>query len=275
MKIKTLALGLGLVGLGSSAYATPYYVGSNLDPNNNITLGFMDTPTKEQTPGAGRGNIAAFELKADYFVIDRLAINMNLPFYMANAKAAGTSRSSLGNFSLGGIWADRLSSPADDLSWGYAVSLDAYLPTSRKDEAGVVAVANPTTELYRFTPKATTGHLQAGLWIGNEMFTVKGNAGYAYSNVSGATDKARSTFTMQTAASWRALPNLAVNAEYNAIILDSKFAGAGKKFRHAMTPSISGNIDQILLAGFVTLPLDSTTRDRQSVAFGANVGYLF
>jgi hypothetical protein len=81
---------------------------------------------------------------------------------------------------------------------------------------------------------------------------------------------------MQTAATWRAMPNLAANLEYNGIILDSENAAAGtKKFRHAITPSVSGNMDQILASAFVSVPLDTTTRDVQTFAFGANVGFMF
>lgn len=279
MKIQALALGLGLIGLSTAAQATPLYVGQNLNPSNNISLGITDTLTKK-TDTVGRGNIAAFELKGNYEVMDRLSVGMNLPFYMANSKATrGESRTSLGNFALGATYADSLSSPADDLAWGYAVSLDAYMPTSRKAEAAFVATANPTVDLYRYNPKTTTGHAQAGLWIGNEMFRAKANAGYAFSNVSNATDplsKSRSTFTMQTAATWQAMPNLAANLEYNSIILDSDTSGTGnKKFRHALTPSVSGSFDQILASGFVSIPLDTTTRDYQNIAFGANLGYMF
>lgn len=283
MKLMTIALGIGLVGAGS-AYATPYYVGQNLRPENNITLEFQDTVTKKVTDIKERGNIAAFELKADVSPIENLSLGANLPFYIAskNALGAAESRNAMGNVSLSGSWSQALSQSSDSIAWGYAANLGVYLPTSRKDEGSTIAGANPATDFYTYSTKAMTVHPTLGVFVENEMFLAKTNVGYGYmyikDGISASTNKkdtSRNTFTWQAAASWKAMPNLAANLEYNTIFLDKATVGNDKKFRHALAPSISGSFSGVIASAFANVPLDETTRDIHNVAFGANIGYMF
>jgi len=283
MKLLTVALGASLVA-ASAVSASPHYVGERMNPKDNITLGFQDTPTKKALSANGkRGNIAALELSGDYNVIENLAVGAQLPFYMINKNATGgSSRNNVGNMSLSLNWHQQLSDSRDDFQWGYSAALDTYLPTSRKVEAGVIAGANPTTDFYAYSVKTTTIHPRAGLFIEGDRFAGKTNLGYGYMRIqdSNVSDKNRNTFTWQTAATWRAMSNLDLNLEYNTIILDKETAGrlvgeGETKFRHSITPSVSGNYESILGQAFVSLPLDKATRDVHNVAFGAGVGYMF
>lgn len=291
MKITVLALGLGLVG-ASAVEATPYYVGKHLTPRNNVSLNFQDTPTKERSAqNLDTGNIAAFELNANYRPIENMPVGLELPFYTATKDATGTgeSRSALGNIGLSFGWDDVLSASTDDYEWGYSVALDSHLPTSRKTEAAVVAAANPTTDLYSYADRTTTISPRAGLFIQNDMFMAKTNFGYGYHYASDkafsgrirtAGDNNLNTFTWQTAATWKAMPYLNANLEYNTLITDKQTARLinatrEKRYLHAISPSVSGEYDQVAGNIYVNVPLDKATRDVQNVAFGLNVGYMF
>ncbi|PIR23047.1 MAG: hypothetical protein COV44_04820 [Deltaproteobacteria bacterium CG11_big_fil_rev_8_21_14_0_20_45_16] len=279
MKLMSIALGLGLIG-ASSAFAAPIYVGEQVTPENNISLGFQDTPIKEQAGvRTDTGNIAAIEVKADYSPVEHVSLGASLPFYMASKNVSGTSRNSMGNFGLTGGWNMVLSQSSDDFQWGYSAALDAYLPTSRKAEGAFVANANPTTDLFAYSQKATTIHPRVGLFIDGDRFYGKTNVGYGFTYLSspaGSNDKNRNTITWQTAATYKAMENLNANLEYNTMILDSETAGSGNgKYKHALTPSLSGDYNRILGQAFVNIPLDSETRDVQNVAIGASVGYQF
>lgn len=283
MKLFAAIASFGLLATASVS-ASPYYVGRSITPSNNVTLGFVDTPTKSDSnvTGADTGNIAAFELKADYNVWSSLDMGVQLPFYMANEDAAGNSRSALGNIGFNLNWNQLLSQSTDDFQWGYSAAIDMYLPTSRKDEGTTVAYANPTTDLYLYHPRAFTAHPRAGLFIENERFYGKTNLGagllFIGKDNNLPADTSRTTITWQTAASWKAMPNLSANLEYNTIYMDSATRNVTNEtpnFRHAVTPSVSGNYNQITGQAFVSLPLDKATRDVQTVAFGANIGYQF
>lgn len=286
MKLKALATVVAVVAVSASAYASPYYVGKNLRPSNNVTLGFTDTPVKGgAAAGGARGNIAAFELKGDYTVIENLAVGLNLPFYWTskNISATGDQRASLGNIAINGNWSQPLSETSDDMTWGYSFNADAFVPTAYKAEGNSVANANPTTELFRYAENWMTLKPTMGLFVENEMFAAKTNVGLAYSYIrkeSGApSDQNRINTTIQAAASYKALPFMAINMEYNTMIHDkaskATVAGDSARFRHALTPSLSGTYESVMGQAFVNIPLDKPTRNTQVVSAGLNVGYLF
>lgn len=286
MKLVTLALGVGLMTM-SALQAAPYYVGKQLNPENNITLGFTDTPTKSDAAltGSSTGNIAAFELKGDYNVMPNLALGANVPFYMLNKKATATgeSRTTLGNIGMTINWNTDLSTATSDFRWGYSAAVDTYLPTSKKTEAAVLAFANPSVDLYTYHTKATTVHPRLGLYFDNERFYAKTNVGYGFMYVSngnaasgGSNDKSRNTITWHNAFTWKAMSNLNCNLEYNAIALDTPTrAEKNTQYRHTVTPSLSGDYNNVVGQVFANIPLDAATRKIQKVAFGANIGYQF
>lgn len=277
MKLTTIALGSILVA--TSVTAAPYYVGENLRTPNNITLGFSDTPTKKDVGVRDKtGNIMALELKGNYNVWESLSLGANLPFYMVskNATTTGKSKSFVGNIGLGAAWAPVMQASRMNLSWGYHLGLDAWMPTSRKLQASEVGAANPTIDLFRYQAKATTIAPRLGAFVGQDKWSAKANASYAYvyQSGNGVTDRNRTAFTTQIGGSFNALPNLHINAEWNSIYLDKQLGG-NKKFRHAVAPSISGNYQSVAGNLFASIPLDSTTRDITNVTFGLNVGYVF
>ncbi len=275
MKSISFALAIGLTA--SAASATPLYVGQNIRPQNNITLEFQDTMTKK-VGDREKGNIISFELKADFTPVENVHLGTRLPFYMANKKVleATSGKNAIGNIGVDLGFGQALSDSSDALSWGYSASINTFMPTSRNIEGGVIANANPTTDFYQYNPKTMTVGPILGLFAENEMMMVKANVGYGWSYISNAaSSKNRNTFTWQAAASWKALPNLSANVEYNNILLDKTTAGEDKKWRHAVAPSLSGNFGPLLASAFVSLPIDKPTRDFHNFAFGANLGYLF
>jgi hypothetical protein len=278
MKLFTVALGIGFISAASLSAATPLYVGERLTPENNISLGFQDTPTKDTLAGStDTGNIATFELTGDYSPMENLTIGADLPFYSATKNVTGNSRTSVGNIGLNVGWNDMLSDNSDDFDWGYSLALDLWLPSSRKTEGNAVAAVNPTTDFYTFAYKATTAHPRAGLFIEGERFMGKTNVGYGYMNISspaGSNDKNRNTATWQTALTWKAMAYLNVNLEYNTIIADTETFG-NTKYRHALTPSVSGSYEQLIASAHVNVPLDKATRDAHNVSFGLNAGWAF
>ncbi|MBN8554818.1 MAG: hypothetical protein J0L93_05180 [Deltaproteobacteria bacterium] len=289
-----LALVLGLLG-ATSVSAAPYYVGENLKQNNAINLGFLDAPTKKEVGTTGKaGNVAAFNLNGAYSMTNNSNVRIAFPFYMVskNATASATSKNAIGNLSIGAGWTDSFQSANRVWNYGYSLTADIYAPTSRKAEGFSVARINPTTDLYRFATKATSVTPTAGIFVGRDTFSAKTNIGLGMmylskSSVSGTsqtadgqTKAARYLVNWQTAASWHALQNLNANIEYNTVYLDSKTAMDGgttkrAQFRSSITPSLSGNYEQILASAYVTLPIDAATRDRTAVAFGVNAGYSF
>lgn len=280
MKLSAIALGLGIMGVSSAAFATPYYVGENLTPNNNITLEVLDTPTKGQ--GArDKGNIANFELKGDYKVWRDLSMGANLPFFFASSAAtAGDSKAAVGNIALTGNWAQTLSDSTADFQYGYAFNLDLFLPSSRSDEAGTVAGANPTIDLFRYSPRWTTVNPTLGGFIDGDRFMAKVNVGLGYSFITEKnntpSDKNRFNTTIQAGASWKALNWMSANLEYNTMIHDKATRGTGKRFRHALAPSVSGTWNDSVRANlFANIPLDKTTRDVHNIQAGLGVGYIF
>jgi len=283
MKAVSFVLTAGLVG-ATSVYAAPYYVGENLTPPDHVSLGFSDTPTKKDTGSnrASTGNIATIEIKANYSPMENLDIRAGLPVYFATKKAttdAQGSRNAVGNISLGGNWNQDLSQPSDIWTWGYSAGGDIYFPTSRKTESNVVAAANAGTDFYRYYPLGLTFNPSVGLYLKRDVFSAKTNvgAGFMWIQKKGSvpSDQNRMIFNWQLASTWHAHPNMDANLELNTITLDKATAETGKKFRMGLTPSVSGHYDQILGQAFVTIPLDSTTRDVANVAFGINAGYMF
>jgi hypothetical protein len=281
-----LALALLLIGT-SGVSAAPYYVGQNLSQPNHVALGFQDTPTKKTLGGTSTGNIAAFDLKGNFNATEAVGIRASLPFYMTtkNANATAKSRNALGNVGLGMAWNDSFALDTKSINLGYALNLDAYLPTSRKTEASTPAVANAPTDLFKYQPRATTITPIAGLWAMSDMWSAKVNAGYAYSFIqkkSGTpTDQNRNNITTQVGASWHAMPNLHVNLEWNNIIMDTSTRyettvnSKNTRWRHNLTPSVSGTYDMVIANAFVTVPLDQASRKASNVAFGANAGWTF
>jgi len=277
-----IAVALAAIGLAaSSVNAAPYYVGENIQPQNNVTLNFQNTMTKKDAT-AGRadtGNIASIELRGAYNVNPNVPVSVYLPMYFAskNATASGSSRTSLGNIGLGLGWVNTMPSADREMTWGYSLMLNGWAPSSRKAEGSTVAGANPTTDLYRYTEKAFTGNPTVGLFVAADQFSAKVNAGYGYTRLgtSGISNKNLHTFNTQLGASWHAMPNLHVNAEYNTTYATAAYTQNKKEFLHAIAPSISGNYESITGSVFGNIPLDSLTRDIQNVAFGLNVGYMF
>lgn len=288
MKLFTIALGLGILGVSSAAFATPYYVGENLTPSNNITLEFLDTPTKDDF-GGSQGNIANFELKGDYKVWRDLTVGANLPFFFASTSAAtaagGTdSKASIGNIALSGNWAQDLSDGTADYSYGYAVNLDLFLPSSRSDESAAATVANPTIDWFRYAARTTTLNPTLGGFIEGSRFLAKLNVGLGYSFIqrdnSLPSDRNRFNTTIQAAATWKAMNWLAANLEFNSIIHDKASSGAingeNNRFRYALAPSVSGTWRETVRANvFANVPLDKPTREVHFAQFGAGVGYMF
>jgi hypothetical protein len=283
-RIKKMKLAIAIALLGAtSVSAAPYYVGENLQPKNNVTLGFADTPTKKDTAAARNdtGNIMALELKGSYSPMEKLATRLDLPFYMSSKGATGNSRNALGNIGLGAIWTEPLSASNNAWNYGFTLSADAWAPTSRKAEGDLVANANPTTDLYKYTSKAIGFVPAVGGYLGQDRWSAKTNLGLAYGYfVKSAASRNRKANHMaaqwQLAFSYHILPNLQGNLEYNTIFKDAASNdGTNTKFQHAVTPSISGNYEKVLLSGYATLPLDSQTRNYTNVALGFNAGYLF
>ena len=276
MKIAIIAaLGLSVTGLN----AAPYYVGETLNQKNNVTLNFQDTLVKDEaTVGDGSANIAAFQLRGAYNVSPNIPVSFNVPFYMAGKKLSGESRSALGNFGLGLGWSNSMPTADREMTWGYTAMLNAWMPTSRKIEGAAVAGTNLPIDYYKFAVKSTSIVPTVGLWLTADMITVKGNVGYGFTrtSASGATDKNLNTYTGQLAASWHAMNNVDLNVEYNAITGESSFRGETfSKLTHQISPSISGSFDNIMGSAFVNIPLDKASRDITTLAFGANVGYMF
>lgn len=276
MKIKTFALAVCLtfVGMGAAS-AVPNYVGENITPRDHVSLNFLDVPTDIE--GLDTGNIASFEARGAWSPVENVSIRAGLPFFHATADALSGGDDSLtdiGNANMGVNWHMMASSPTDPMQWGYAVSLDAYLPTARDNLTGSVATSNPTTELYRYSSKTTSVVPTAGLFLEQDMFAAKANVGFGY-GYNDDTEDSSTSFPIQVATSWRATPQLSANLEYNTIILDDDSAGTGDNFRHALTPSVSGDFNNLLASAFVTVPLDSDTQDIGNFSFGAEAGWAF
>lgn len=287
MKLFNIALGLGLLG-SAAVTAAPYYVGQEAAPQNNVSLGIQFAPTKGDDaviqPTGKTGSITAFELAGDYRVMENLSLGAELPFFMVSKENSTTnkSKSALGNIALGGNWNMDLSNKSSDYRWGYSAALNAYLPTSRKDQSAAVAYTNPTTDFFLYSPRSTTAHAQTGLYIDADRVYAQTTVGYAHTMIgkkSGLpTDKARNFITWQTAGTYRAMANLDLNLEYNAILMDSAtrtVTEKNSKFRHAISPSVSGTYENVLAQAYANLPLDAATRETQTVSFGATVGYMF
>jgi len=277
MKIAIAIVTIGLAA--SSIQAAPIYVGENLKTQNNIGLNFQDTLTKKDV-AAGRtdtGNIAAIELRAAYNVNENIPAKLWLPFYMSSKDITGTSRNAMGNVGLGLGWTNSMPTESREMTWGYSLALNTFLPTSREIEGNTVAAANPSIDLYRYLTKTTSVAPVAGLFFIADQFSGKANMGYGYSRngASGVTtDKNGHSFTGQLATSWHAMPSLHLNAEYNTVYANAAMFGT-KKYRHSIAPSVSGNYEAFTGSIYGNIPLDSTTRDLSTVAFGLNVGYTF
>lgn len=284
-----IALVLGLVG-ATSVTAAPYYVGQNMGQPNHIALGFNDTPSKKAGGRSDTGNIAAIDLNANFNIMDTSSLRAGLPFYFSskNATTTGSSRNSLGNLNLGGAWWETTTSSDKTWNMGYGLTADVYVPTARKDEANTVALANPTTDLYKYRTRGTSLVPMAHAFASNGRFTGRVAFGAGYTNVASKngnpTDKNRLNINWQNAVSYQAMPNISANLEYNTVFLDtaSRSEGANyanaterSKFRSALTPSVNGSWNKVLGSAFVTIPLDKPTRDYTSVAFGLNAGYTF
>lgn len=300
MKLVTTAIGFILVG-ATALSAAPYYVGKNLRNTNHLSLNFADTITKKDTSaktfmGTSRGNIATLAIEGSYSPIEQANISIDLPFYMANKNAAfstGTAKAKnwMGNINFDMGWTQELNAPSSQWAYGINAALDTYFPTSSRSAALSVAYANPATDYYRFSPKGTTVQPRVGAYFGNEVVNAKTNVGYGFTYFSKdsktadqSQDQGRSSITWQTALTWNAMPNLHANLEYNTITLDtaSNIKNAttttrtkGNRFRHSVSPSLSGSYDQFLGSLFVTVPLDKATRDMTTMALGLNAGYQF
>lgn len=279
-----LVLAIALVGV-TSLNAAPIYVGENLETKNNATLGFGYTPTKKTNPASATdktGTITALELKGAYNLTPESTVRASIPFYMADKNAAAASRNAMGNVSIGGLWSNTLTSSNQAWTYGYTLSADAYAPTSRKDEAGAVAFANPTTDLWKYTPRALALTPTLGGFLKKDQVSVKTNLAYNYAYIgkkSGSpSDQNRQAITWQLGTSWQALNNLSANLEYNTLYLDDATkteSGGTARFRHGITPSISGNYEALVASAYATIPLDKSSRDVTAVSIGANVGYQF
>lgn len=286
-----LALFIGLIG-ATGVQAAPYYVGQNINQPNHINLGFTDTMSKKST-AAGRsdtGNIAALELNGAYNITEDLSLKGGLPFYFANKGSTGgtTSRNSLGNISLGANYVYNLTSPKDSTQYGVGLTGDIFAPTARKDEANTVAAANPTTDLYRYKARGTSLFGLVHAFVKDGQWSARASFGGAFTRIgqkaSRPADENRFNINWQAAASYEAMENMYVNLEYNTVYLGKATRSDSQTYvvsteraalRHALTPSINGNWEQIMASAYVTVPLDKPTRDYTNVAFGLNAGYQF
>lgn len=275
-----LALLLSFVS-ATSVTAAPYYVGENMGQPNHIGLGFQDTPSKDGNGRANSGNIASIDLRANYNLGNGLTTRMNLPFYFANkdATTAGTSRNAMGNFSLGGGWMQTLQTTDRTMTYGYGIAADIYAGTSRKDESTTVALANPTTDLYRYYARTWSATPMVSVFVKSDAFSARTAFGAGLMKVQKKSnlpsDTNRIAINWQNAVTWHAMPNVNANLEYNTTSLDTATRGTRAKFRHALTPSVNGTFNQVMASAFVTVPLDAPTRDYTTVAFGLNAGYTF
>lgn len=275
-----LAIAIAAVGLIGTANAAPYYVGENLKPSNNISLGFQDTMVKDSGTSTGEtANIASLELKGTYNVTPNVPVSVGLPFYMASKNLTGSSRNNLGNGWLSLGWTDSIPTEDREITWGYNASIGTYLPsTGDKVQAAAVAAANPTTDWYKYARKTFSLVPTAGVYMMADQFSAKLNASFAYGRTqsTAVTEKNQYTYPVQLGASWHAMPNLHLNAEYNTIYgSKGAFPSGTKKFRHAASPSISGNYEAFMGSLYANIPFDSTTRDIHNVSFGLNAGYTF
>ncbi len=278
------ALAIAAIALTSSVNAaTPYYVGENLKPDNNITLNFQDTMVKSGAFVAGndKANIAALEVRGNYNITENTPLGVNLPFFMSSEEltSSNTKRNALGNIGITLGWVNEIPTADRGTTWGYHMSLTGWAPTSRKDEGNSVALANPTTDLYKYASKTWTGAGTFGGYMMSDQFTMKGNVGYGFMRASeglpnAATKKNGHTMTGQLGLSWHATQSVELNAEYNAAGGTSLVFG-DKKYRHAIAPSISGSYENMRAALYGSIPLDTESRDTTSIAFGLNAGYTF
>lgn len=260
---------------------TPYYVGENLHPQSALTLGLFDIPVKKAgtTAGTKSANILMLDMRGTYALNENVITRVGFPIYFASKDLTGSSRNSFGNTNLGLIWTNDLPAHSQDWFFGYAASMDIYLPTSRETEGNSIAGANPSTDFYRYQQKAMSVTPTLGFFAKQDLGAIKTNFTYGYSylqQTGGApADQSRNTFNWQTAATWFIWPSFHANLEYNTIFFDSETAGPRKKYRHALTPSLTGYYESFLASAFVTAPLDSTTRDATTALFGFNMGYAF
>ncbi len=249
-------------------------------------MGFGYTPTKKTFSATNdTGTITTYALKGDYNVMENLAVGLDLPFYWGNKKALGKSRFGLGNMGINTNWNQNLNASTDDFGWGYSISLSAYFPTANKAETGAMADANPTLDLPRYARGWTTVTPMAGLFVQNEWFSAKGNIGMGYTlarkKYTATGDKNRFNTPAQLGVSFRAMPELAINAEYNTILLDkatqneASIGTQSRRFRQTITPSISGEFANVVGQVYGNIPVDSTTRKASAFSAGLNVGYTF
>jgi len=271
---------IALIGLSfNHVVASPYYVGENPTPDSTVNLNFTNTVT-EARGTLDSGNIAAFELRAIGQVGPNVGLLGGFPFYSASENAVGSGgENALGNINLGFNWNQSLSKTTDVFRWGYFGAGDLFLPSSRSTEGNTVAMVNPTADLYRYLPYATTFNPRVGVFASQNYWSAKANLDYAYSYVSrnsfGSNDKNRNSFRMQTGGSWHPMQNLNVNLEYNTIWLDDATSDQRGSFRQALVPSVSGIYNKMVGNAFVSIPLDAPTRDLATLAFGLSGGYQF
>ena len=285
MKLKAIALTVAAVVVSASAYATPIYVGQNLTPSNNVAFGLGYTPTKKSFNTVETGTLMNYALKGDYNVMENLSLGLDLPFYWASKKATQTkSRFGMGNLGFNTNWNQRLSETTDDFGWGYSVSLAAYTPTATRAESGAIVTSNLALDLPRYARGWTSITPTAGLFVENEWFMAKTNIGLAYSMIRkkyAGGDKNRFNTPAQLGVSFKAMPNLAINAEYNALLLDKKTQAAtaigtdSRRLRQVISPSISGEWSGVMAQVYGNIPVDSTSRKATAVNAGLNMGYMF
>lgn len=259
--------------------AIPIYVGKDsYIRNNSFNFEFFDIPTQSRL-GRDQGNIAGFGIGVGGKAGSYVGWSAKLPAYTATKNATGLKRdTNIGNLNGTLKWS-KLYTRLDGIFYGFGISGDIYLPTTRHREALVVAYSSPTMNFFEYSPFTTTLLPRLGFFAGHQFWSAKSELGYAYQYISkdsyAVRGKNRHNVTWQTAASWHAASFLNVNLEYNTLLLDGKNADPESVYRHAFVPSISGRVGPVAGNVFVSVPLDAPSRDISTLAFGLKAGFVF
>jgi len=297
MNLRAYFLTLTFSLIAGSALATPYYVGTNVAPKNNLSGGFNYTPTKKTFSTTRKtGTITKYTFKGDYlFRQDRLPTNVrfgfDLPLYWADRDATNRKAGyGFGGVNLYASLGQRLSESVDDVTWGYLIKLDFYLPTTSDREALAVQKANVPLEMIRFGRGWASAQPTFTIFTENGDILLKAGAGVAYSyivkNSAAAVsatrkDQNRYNIPIQAGATFKWSPDLAFNAEYNTMILDKPtraLMAVGTKntrFRQLATVSVSGTWWNFLTQVYASVPVDAASRRTSIFNAGANLGVTF
>ncbi len=281
-----------LFGFSASAFGASSFVGENIARKNNLTFGLGYTPTKKTfTPARKTGTAISFSAEGDYNFLEDYFAGFDLPIYLVDTIASTTkSRFSIGSTSVNVGLARRMINDPDQVSWGYALKLDLFLPTSLQKEAVTLQKLNVPLDLIRYGRGWASAQPFVTIFTDNSVILVKGGIGFAYSYIvkksaaaTSATrkDQNRMNIPIQAGLSYKLGSSLAINAEYNTMILDKptrQLVAIGTKdtrFRQVLTPSVSGSIKHLDGQVYVNVPIDAASRRTHIVSPGIKVGFSF